>query len=409
MDMKAVRSLFPILDQEVNGHPLVYLDSAATSQKPQQVIDAITHYYKTYNSNVHRGVHTLGTKATEAYEAAREKVRKFINAESVEEIIFTRGTTTAINTVASSYGRAFLKPEDEIVLTCMEHHSNLIPWQQAAKFTGARLKYIPLQADGTIDLEDVKATITERTKIVAITHVSNVLGTVNPIKEIAAIAHRHGAVVVVDGAQSTPHKKVDVRDLDCDFYAFSGHKMCGPTGIGVLYGKRRWLEQMEPVEFGGEMIDTVGLYESTWKELPWKFEGGTPIIADAIGLGAAIDFLEEVGLEEIERHERALIRYTMEQLETIEGLEWYGPKDPDRRGGVIAFNLSGVHAHDVATVLDAYGIAIRAGHHCAQPLMKWLGVTATGRASFYLYNTFEDVDRFIEGLRKAKEFFDDVI
>ncbi|KYD18659.1 cysteine desulfurase [Caldibacillus debilis] len=409
MDMKAVRSLFPILDQEVNGHPLVYLDSAATSQKPQPVIDAITHYYKTYNSNVHRGVHTLGTKATEAYEAAREKVRKFINAESVEEIIFTRGTTTAINTVASSYGRAFLKPEDEIVLTCMEHHSNLIPWQQAAKFTGARLKYIPLQADGTIDLEDVKATITERTKIVAITHVSNVLGTVNPIKEIAAIAHRHGAVVVVDGAQSTPHKKVDVRDLDCDFYAFSGHKMCGPTGIGVLYGKRRWLELMEPVEFGGEMIDTVGLYESTWKELPWKFEGGTPIIADAIGLGAAIDFLEEVGLEEIERHERALIRYTMEQLETIEGLEWYGPKDPDRRGGVIAFNLSGVHAHDVATVLDAYGIAIRAGHHCAQPLMKWLGVTATGRASFYLYNTFEDVDRFIEGLRKAKEFFDDVI
>lgn len=409
MDMKAVRSLFPILDQEVNGHRLVYLDSAATSQKPQPVIDAITHYYKTYNSNVHRGVHTLGTKATEAYEAAREKVRKFINAESVEEIIFTRGTTTAINTVASSYGRAFLKPEDEIVLTCMEHHSNLIPWQQAAKFTGARLKYIPLQADGTIDLEDVKATITERTKIVAITHVSNVLGTVNPIKEIAAIAHRHGAVVVVDGAQSTPHKKVDVRDLDCDFYAFSGHKMCGPTGIGVLYGKRRWLEQMEPVEFGGEMIDTVGLYESTWKELPWKFEGGTPIIADAIGLGAAIDFLEEVGLEEIERHERALIRYTMEQLETIEGLEWYGPKDPDRRGGVIAFNLSGVHAHDVATVLDAYGIAIRAGHHCAQPLMKWLGVTATGRASFYLYNTFEDVDRFIEGLRKAKEFFDDVI
>lgn len=409
MDIQAVRSLFPILDQEVNGHPLVYLDSAATSQKPQPVIDAITHYYKTYNSNVHRGVHTLGTKATEAYEAAREKVRKFINAESVEEIIFTRGTTTAINTVASSYGRAFLKPEDEIVLTCMEHHSNLIPWQQVAKFTGARLKYIPLQADGTIDLEDVKATITDRTKIVAITHVSNVLGTVNPIKEIAAIAHRHGAVVVVDGAQSTPHKKVDVRDLDCDFYAFSGHKMCGPTGIGVLYGKRRWLEQMEPVEFGGEMIDTVGLYESTWKELPWKFEGGTPIIADAIGLGAAIDFLEEVGLEEIERHERALIRYTMEQLETIEGLEWYGPKDPDRRGGVIAFNLSGVHAHDVATVLDAYGIAIRAGHHCAQPLMKWLGVTATGRASFYLYNTFEDVDRFIEGLRKAKEFFDDVI
>ncbi len=409
MDIQAVRSLFPILDQEVNGHPLVYLDSAATSQKPQPVIDAITHYYKTYNSNVHRGVHTLGTKATEAYEAAREKVRKFINAESVEEIIFTRGTTTAINTVASSYGRAFLKPEDEIVLTCMEHHSNLIPWQQAAKFTGARLKYIPLQADGTIDLEDVKATITDRTKIVAITHVSNVLGTVNPIKEIAAIAHRHGAVVVVDGAQSTPHKKVDVRDLNCDFYAFSGHKMCGPTGIGVLYGKRRWLEQMEPVEFGGEMIDTVGLYESTWKELPWKFEGGTPIIADAIGLGAAIDFLEEVGLEEIERHERALIRYTMERLETIEGLEWYGPKDPDRRGGVIAFNLSGVHAHDVATVLDAYGIAIRAGHHCAQPLMKWLGVTATGRASFYLYNTFEDVDRFIEGLRKAKEFFDDVI
>lgn len=402
MNVKELRQLFPILDQQVNGKPLVYLDSAATSQKPLPVIEAIDNYYRQYNSNVHRGVHTLGTKATDAYEGAREKVRRFVGAASTEEIIFTRGTTTAINLVAASYGRANVCEGDEIVITYMEHHSNIIPWQQVAKQTGATLKYIPLQPDGTIRLEDVEQTVTPNTKIVAIMYVSNVLGTINPVKEIAQIAHKNGAVVVVDGAQSTPHMKVNVQELDCDFYAFSGHKMCGPTGIGVLYGKKRLLEQMEPVEFGGEMIDFVGLYESTWKELPWKFEGGTPIIAGAIGLGAAIDFLEQVGLDHIAEHEHRLAQYALEQLATIDGLTIYGPKE---RAGLVTFNIDGVHPHDVATVLDAEGIAVRAGHHCAQPLMKWLNVTATARASFYLYNTEEEVDALVSALKKTKEYF----
>ena len=402
MNVKELRQLFPILDQQVNGKPLVYLDSAATSQKPLPVIEAIDNYYRQYNSNVHRGVHTLGTKATDAYEGAREKVRRFIGAASTEEIIFTRGTTTAINLVAASYGRANVREGDEIVITYMEHHSNIIPWQQVAKQTGATLKYIPLQPDGTIRLEDVEQTVTPNTKIVAIMYVSNVLGTINPVKEIAQIAHKNGAVVVVDGAQSTPYMKVDVQELDCDFYAFSGHKMCGPTGIGVLYGKKRLLEQMEPVEFGGEMIDFVGLYESTWKELPWKFEGGTPIIAGAIGLGAAIDFLEQVGLDRIAEHEHRLAQYALEQLATIDGLTIYGPKE---RAGLVTFNIDGVHPHDVATVLDAEGIAVRAGHHCAQPLMKWLNVTATARASFYLYNTEEEIDALVSALKKTKEYF----
>lgn len=405
MDVKAVRSQFPILDQNVNGSPLVYLDSAATSQKPLPVIEAVNAYYRLDNSNVHRGVHTLGTRATDKYEGAREKVRGFIQAKSTEEIIFTRGTTTAINTVASSYGLTHLSAGDEIVITQMEHHSNIIPWQQVAKATGATLKYIPLQPDGTITLEDVTKTVTTRTKIVAIMHVSNVLGTINPVKEIAKIAHDNGAIILVDGAQAVPHMKVDVLDINCDFYAFSGHKMCGPTGIGVLYGKKELLEKMEPVEFGGEMIDFVDLYDSTWKELPWKFEGGTPIIAGAIGLGAAIDFLEDIGLDEITAHETKLVDYAMEQLSRIDGLTTYGPKE---RAGLITFNLDDVHPHDTSTVLDAEGIAVRAGHHCAQPLMKWLQVTATARASFYLYNTTDDVDRLVTGLNKAKEFFGDV-
>lgn len=297
MDIGAIKKEFPILDQEVNGHPLVYLDSSATSQKPHRVINAVNEYYKHDNSNVHRGVHTLGSRATDQYEGAREKVRRFINANSVSEIIFNRGTTTGINTVALSYADAHLDSGDEIVITPMEHHSNIIPWQQAAKRTGAILKYIPLQADGTISIEDVQNTVTDKTKIVAVAHVSNVLGTINPVKEITEVAHKHGAISVIDGAQSAPHMKVDMQDIDCDFYAFSGHKMCGPTGIGVLYGKQEWLENMEPVEFGGEMIDFVNLYDATWKELPWKFEGGTPVIAGAIGLGAAIDFLNEIGID----------------------------------------------------------------------------------------------------------------
>jgi cysteine desulfurase / selenocysteine lyase len=405
MDVKSIREAFPILNQEVNGHPLVYLDSAATSQKPVQVIEAVSNYYREINSNVHRGVHTLGTKATDAYEGAREKVRKFINASSMEEIIFTRGTTTAINTVAASYGRANLKAGDEIVISYMEHHSNIIPWQQVAKATGATLKYIPLEEDGSISIEQAKATINSNTKIVAIMYVSNVLGSINPVKEIAAIAHQYGAVMLVDGAQSTPHMKVDVQDLDCDFYALSGHKMCAPTGIGALYGKKHLLENMEPIEFGGEMIDFVDLQDSTWKELPWKFEGGTPIIAGAVGLGAAIDFLNDIGMDNIEKHEHEIVDYALEQLSSVEGITIYGPK---HRAGLVTFNIDDVHPHDLATVLDVEGIAIRAGHHCAQPLMRWLKVSATARASFYLYNTKEDVDAFVRGLVKTKEYFSDV-
>ncbi|WP_227937368.1 cysteine desulfurase [Alkalihalobacillus deserti] len=405
MNAKEIKQLFPILNQEVNENPLVYLDSAATSQKPLKVIEAIDDYYRRYNSNVHRGVHTLGTLATDGYEGAREKVRRFINASSMEEIVFTRGTTTALNLIAASYGRDNLTAGDEIVISIMEHHSNIIPWQQIAKQTGATLKYFPLQSDGTIDLADAEKTITDKTKIVSVMHVSNVLGTINPVKEIAEIAHRNGAIMVVDGAQSTPHMKIDVKDLDCDFFAFSAHKMVGPTGMGALYGKKALLEKMEPIEFGGEMIDFVGLQDSTWKELPWKFEGGTPIIAGAIGLGAAIDFLEEIGLDEIAKHEHELASYAIERLSEIDGMSIFGPK---HRAGVVTFNLDDVHPHDVATVLDAEGIAVRAGHHCAQPLMKWLKVTATARASFYLYNTKEDVDALYTGLVKTKEYFGDV-
>lgn len=401
----SVREQFPILHQEINGHPLVYLDNAATSQKPQVVIDAVKRYYEWENSNVHRGVHTLGSRATDAYEGAREKVARFINAESSEQIIFTRGTTTALNLVASSYARSVCGPGDEIILTEMEHHSNLIPWQQAAIAVGATLKYIPLQPDGSIRVEDVEAMVTERTKVVAIAYVSNVMGVVHPVKQIAEIAHRHGAVIVVDGAQSTPHMKVDVQDLDCDFYALSAHKMCAPTGIGALYGKKALLESMEPIEFGGEMINDVGLYESNWKELPWKFEGGTPIIAGAVGLGAAIDFLEEIGMDAVEQHETQLAAYAMNRLSEIEGIAIYGPRE--RKVGLVTFNLGDVHPHDVATVLDAQGIAIRAGHHCCQPLMRWLKVSSTARASFYLYNTEEDVDRLVSALIQTKEYFGD--
>ncbi|MDP1509447.1 cysteine desulfurase [Paenibacillus sp. CMAA1739] len=405
MNTALIREQFPILHQEINGHPLVYLDNAATSQKPLAVIEAIKHYYEFDNSNVHRGVHTLGSRATDAYEGAREKVARFLNAKRSQEIIFTRGTTTALNLVASSYGKANCKEGDEIVITQMEHHSNLIPWQQVAKATGATLKYIPLQEDGSVDLADVETTVTENTKIVAIAHVSNVLGVVNPVKEIAAIAHRKGAVIVVDGAQSTPHMKVDVQDIDADFYAFSGHKMCAPTGIGALYGKKALLENMEPIEFGGEMIDDVGLYESTWKELPWKFEGGTPIIAGAVGLGAAIDFLESIGLDAIAQHESRLSNYALKRLREVEGLTIYGPAE--RHVGLVTFNLDDVHPHDVATVLDSQGVAIRAGHHCCQPLMRWLKASATARASFYLYNTEEDVDALVSALIQTKEYFGD--
>ncbi|EIZ2428516.1 cysteine desulfurase [Listeria monocytogenes] len=405
IDIQKIRADFPILAQEINEKPLAYLDNAATSQKPKQVIEALTHYYEFDNANVHRGVHTLAARATDAYESARGKVAKFIHAREVAEIIFTRGTTSAINLVVDSYAEANIEAGDEIVISYLEHHSNLIPWQQLAKRKGAVLKYIELEEDGTISVEQAKKTIGEKTKIVALAHVSNVLGTITPIKEIEAIAHQFGAVILVDGAQAVPHMEVDVVDLDADFYAFSGHKMMAPTGIGALYGKRELLDAMEPTEFGGEMIDFVELYDSTWKELPWKFEAGTPIIGGAIALGAAIDYLVEVGLANIHAHEQALASYAIEEMSKIEGITIYGPKDASKRCGLVTFNLEGAHPHDIATILDEDGIAIRAGHHCAQPLMKWLDVSSTARASFYIYNTKEEIDALIDGLKLTKEYF----
>lgn len=405
IDIQKIRADFPILAQEINEKPLAYLDNAATSQKPKQVIEALTHYYEFDNANVHRGVHTLAARATDAYESARGKVAKFIHAREVAEIIFTRGTTSAINLVVDSYAEANIEAGDEIVISYLEHHSNLIPWQQLAKRKGAVLKYIELEEDGTISVEQAKKTIGEKTKIVALAHVSNVLGTITPIKEIAAIAHQFGAVILVDGAQAVPHMEVDVVDLDADFYAFSGHKMMAPTGIGALYGKRELLDAMEPTEFGGEMIDFVELYDSTWKELPWKFEAGTPIIGGAIALGAAIDYLAEVGLENIHAHEQALASYAIEEMSKIEGITIYGPKDASKRCGLVTFNLEGAHPHDIATILDEDGVASRAGHHCAQPLMKWLDVSSTARASFYIYNTKEEIDALIDGLKLTKEYF----
>ncbi|MDE9874192.1 cysteine desulfurase [Staphylococcus pseudintermedius] len=404
LNVEAIIKDFPILEQQVNGKRLAYLDSTATSQKPKQVIDALSDYYERYNSNVHRGVHTLGSLATDGYEGARETVRRFIHAKYFEEIIFTRGTTAAINMIAHSYGDANVGEGDEIVVTQMEHHANLVPWQQLAKRQGATLKFIPMAEDGTITLEAVRETVSERTKIVAIAHVSNVLGTINDIKAIAEIAHEHGAIISVDGAQSVPHMKVDVQDLNVDFYSFSGHKMLGPTGIGVLYGKREHLNQMEPTEFGGDMIDFVDLYDSTWADLPTKFEAGTPLIAQAIGLQAAIEYIESIGFDAIHEHEQALTTYAYEQMSQIEGIDIYGPSK-DKRAGIITFNLKDVHPHDVATALDTEGVAVRAGHHCAQPLMKWLNVSSTARASFYIYNTKEDIDQLVEGLKQTKEFF----
>lgn len=400
-----VKNDFPILTQIINDEPLVYLDNAATTQKPLAVLDALETYYRESNANVHRGVHTLAERATTQYEAAREKVQRFINANEAAEVLFTRGTTTSLNWVAKSYGEANVKSGDEILISVMEHHSNLIPWQQLAKKTGAVLKYVELTEEGLLDMESFQSQLSDNTKIVALTHVSNVLGVINPIQDIARLVHEQGAVLVVDGAQAVPHMPVDVQALEVDFYAFSGHKMLGPTGIGVLYGKRHLLEQMEPVEFGGEMIALVGEQDSTWKELPWKFEAGTPNIAGAIGLGAAIDYLATVGLSSIQEHEKNLKAYLWPKLKEIPGLTIYGPTDIAKRTGIVTFNLDGLHPHDVATAMDMEGVAIRAGHHCAQPLMRRLSANSTARASFYLYNTTADVDKFIEALLATKEFF----
>lgn len=395
---------FPILNQQVNGKRLAYLDTTATSQTPVQVLNVLDEYYKKYNSNVHRGVHTLGSLATDAYEGARETVRRFINARYFEEIIFTRGTTSSINVVARSYGDANLQPGEEIVVTEMEHHANIVPWQQLAKRKNAKLKFIPMTSEGELDIEDIKATINDNTKIVAIAHVSNVLGTINDVKAITEVAHEHGAVISVDGAQAAPHSALDMQDLDVDFYSFSGHKMLGPTGIGVLYGKRKLLQEMEPVEFGGDMIDFVSNYDATWADLPTKFEAGTPLIAQAIGLGEAIKYLEDLGFDAIHEYEKNLTEYAYEQMSTVDGIEIYGPPK-DRRAGIITFNIKDIHPHDVATAVDTEGVAVRAGHHCAQPLMKWLNQSSTARASFYIYNTTEDIDQLVEALKQTKEFF----
>lgn len=403
--IKELRRDFPILEQRVNDEPLVYLDNAATAQRPLPVLNRVRDFYLHDNANVHRGVHTLAERATTAYEAARDKVVHFIHAPRREEVIFTAGCTAALNLVAATYGDQVVKAGDEIVISIMEHHSNLIPWQQLARRKGAKLKYIGLTSTGELDMADAAKKITNRTKIVAVAHASNVLGVVNPIKQLAALAHQHGAIIVADGAQAAPHQSVDVAALDVDFYAFSGHKLMSPTGIGVLYGRAALLDSMPPYQFGGEMIASVHQQESTWAPLPYKFEAGTQNIAGAIGLGAAIDYLTALGMDRVAAHERALVADLLPQLVAMPGVTVYGPHDPAQHTGVLAFNLDGLHPHDLATALDMEGIAVRAGHHCAQPLMEALGVAATARASVYLYNTKEDGARLLAALEETKEFF----
>lgn len=400
-----IRDDFPILSQRVNDERLVYLDNAATTQRPTPVLNQVLSFYQTDNANVHRGVHTLAERATSDYEAAREKVRKFIHATDTAEVIFTKGCTDSLNLVAATYGEQNVSAGDEIVISIMEHHSNLIPWQQLAKKKGTTLKYIGLTPDGQLDMADAANKITDRTKIVALTHASNVMGTVTPLKEVAKLAHQHGAVLVGDGAQAVPHMQVNMQELDVDFYAFSGHKMLAPTGIGVLYGKRELLDRMPPYQYGGEMIGTVTEQDSTWAPLPYKFEAGTQNIAGAIGLGAAIDYLNTIGIKQVAAREQELVKLVLPELLAIDGLTVYGPQEPERHTGVISFNLGNLHPHDLATALDMEGVAVRAGHHCAQPLMNYLGLEATARASFYFYNTNEDAKRLVDALKEAKEFF----
>jgi cysteine desulfurase / selenocysteine lyase len=400
LDVEAIRHDFPILSRQIHGRPLVYLDSASSSQKPLAVIESMRHYYATNHANIHRGVYVLSEEATLAYEQAHDKVARFINAE-LEEMVFTKNTTEALNLVAYAWGLHNLHQDDEVVLSQLEHHSNIVPWQQIARHTGATVRYIRIDSQGRLDMEHAASLIGPRTKIVSVTQVSNVLGTVNPIYELGQMAHAHGALLCVDGAQSIPHMVVDVRALDCDFFAFSGHKMLGPTGIGGLYGKRTLLENMEPFLFGGDMIREVTLEGASWNDLPWKFEAGTPPIAQGIGLGVAVEYLQKLGMQTIHAHEQALVNYALEQMHHVQDLECYGPLATDR-GGVISFNLAGIHPHDMASILDQYGVAIRGGHHCAMPLMRILGVNGTCRASFYAYNTIDEVDVLIEAIGEAR-------
>ena len=401
-----IRKDFPILDRTVHGKPLIYLDSAASAQKPRAVIDAMAGAMEHSYANVHRGLHTLAEEATAAYEASRLKAGRFINAAHPEqEIIFTRNTTESINLVANAWGRKFLRPGDEIVFSAMEHHSNLVPWQLIALGTGAKIRYIDIDATGHLVWDDVLAKIGERTKIVAISQMSNVLGTINPVKRVAEVAHRAGAVVLVDGAQSVPHMPVDVQDLDCDFLAFSAHKMLGPTGVGVLYGKRELLDAMDPFLGGGEMIKRVTYEASTYADLPHKFEAGTPNIADVIAFAPAIDYLETLGMDAVREHEVDITQYAIDQLSAVEGVTVFGPTDAAEKGGAVTFNYGDLHPHDLSQVLDQEGIAIRAGHHCAQPLMRELGVVATARASFYIYNRRDEVDALVDALGAADRIF----
>ena len=403
--MKMIKTDFPILNQKINGQQMIYFDNSATSQKPQFVIDSLVDYYQNDNANVHRGIYELSERATNAYEQARDKVQNFIHAKKREEVLFTRGTTESLNWLASTYGAENIKQGDEILISYMEHHSNIVPWQQLAQRVGANLKYINLKADGTLDLADAEEKMSDRTKIVSVTHASNVLGVVNPIKELAQMAHQHGAIMIADGAQSAPHMVIDVQDMNVDFFAFSGHKMLGPTGIGVLYGKYDVLNKMNPAQFGGEMIELVDLHEATFQPLPWRFEAGTPNIAGAIGLGAAVDYLTNIGMTEVEAYEQSLVSYALPKIKKIPGVTVYGPQDSEHHSGVIAFNLDSVHAHDLATALDQEGIEVRAGHHCTQPLMRYLGIAATVRVSLYIYNTREEIDHFIDIIGKIKEYF----
>jgi len=405
LNVEILREDFPILKRAVQeGSLLAYLDSTATSQKPLAVIDAMNEYYRRSNSNIHRGVHTLAEEATALYEAARDRITKFINAVSAREIIYTRNTTESINLVAYSWGRSHLKSGDVVILTEMEHHSNLVPWQMLQSELGIRLEFIPVTEEGLLDLDAYRILLERKPKLVSFTHMSNVLGTINPVAEVATLAHSVGAMVLVDGAQSVPHLPVDVQALDVDFYAFSAHKMCGPTGIGILYGKEEWLVAMPPFLGGGDMIKEVHLHSFKANSLPHKFEAGTPAIAEAVGFGAAVDYLSKIGMEEIQTHEHAMTEYALDRLVEIPGVKVLGPT-AEKKGGVVAFTVNGIHPHDVAQILDRDGIAIRAGHHCAQPLHEKFGIPASSRASFYFYNTAEEVDRLVAGIYKVKELF----
>ena len=404
-DLIRIRKDFPALDQTVHGKPLAYLDNAATSQKPRAVLDVLSEYYEKDNANVHRGIHELSRRATVAFEAAREKVASWINAPSAAECVWTRGTTEAINLVATAWGLDHVGEGDEILISVMEHHSNIVPWQLLAARTGATLKYIEIDDEGRLVLDGLESLLTERTKIVSISDVSNSLGTINPVKTIVDASRAVGAIVMVDGAQGVVHTKVDVQDLGCDFYAFGGHKMCGPTGVGVLWGRLELLEAMSPFQGGGEMIQIVGRDQSSWAAVPHKFEAGTPNIAGAIGLGAAVDYLSKIGTKAISMHENEIMAYAMAQLSLVPGLRIFGPSSLDDRSAVISFTMGDAHPHDISTILDTEGVAIRAGHHCAQLVMKHFGVPATARASFYLYSTQEDVDRLVEGLDQVAAIF----